>query len=120
MLGTAVQSGLASDQWRSESIEPKGIGEKSTPAAQHRIHGAADEAVPQDTVLPNLDPYLGSAGIVVEGIADGGNHQSITGGVQVGFVNAQVVNRLVGVHQAGHNGLFLPGRVDIHLGTAGA
>jgi hypothetical protein len=33
-------------------------------------------------------------------------------------VDAQVMNRLIGVHQAGHDGLFFPGGVHIHIGAA--
>ena len=56
---------------------------------------------------------------MVQGVTDGRYHQGIAGWIQEGFVDAQVMNRLIGVHQAGHDGLFLPGGVHVHVGAAG-
>ena len=119
MFGAAVQAGQSAYQGGRKAVEAKGIPKDAAPAIQDRIHRGAGQAVTQYPIFPNLNPNLGSAWVVIQGVANGRDNQRVPVGVQVSFVNSDVMNGLIGVHQAGYDGLFFPGGVHVHIGAAG-
>ena len=116
MFRAAVQQRLAVHQRGVETVQANRIGEDATATLDQRIEGSAWQRISAKAVFPYLNPNGGPCDVMIQGVTNLGDDQSIAVGVQEGFVNAQIMHRIVGVNQASNNGLFLPRCIDIDIG----